>query len=276
MLIFYCLYTEAIRNIDTKWERKFAQYANAMEKKIEQLNEDVNRGFHGIPAAIDNHIYLQPGEHCSCCTHKKKLQRTNKNAPIGLPYTDASTDALQEQMVKIIKYFRGNNLVGRTDVLMILFGSRSINLNTERKTVVYTETMKTYLTGLSQSWDNGVITDKSETAYHNTQTLCKHFFVAYFGDKFSTGFNWTSLDENVKSDVTELLECISFFWNKRTSSSGLPSSSAELVSPVDAANPLLPMHLSKKSWLTRRVIVSVLQDNVAQVRASPTVFEFQM
>ena len=88
---FLRLYTEAIRNIDTQWERKFAQYANAMEKKIEQLTEDVNRGFHGIPAAIDNHIYLQPGEHCSCCTHKKKLQRTNKNAPIGLPYTDAST-----------------------------------------------------------------------------------------------------------------------------------------------------------------------------------------
>ncbi|KAI7895889.1 uncharacterized protein EV154DRAFT_558949 [Mucor mucedo] len=167
------------------------------------------------PASFDKIQKSMNDSRCNISTDFSGSFKGMHSDNVRSMYRSVDWIALQEQMLKIIKYYRGNNLVGRTDVLMIPFGSRNINLNTERKTAAYTETMKTYLAGLSQSWDNRVLADKSERAYPNTRTLCKHFLVAYFGDTFSTGFTWTSLDENVNGEVTELLECISFFWNNR-------------------------------------------------------------
>ncbi|KAI7887065.1 uncharacterized protein EV154DRAFT_567500 [Mucor mucedo] len=250
---FIRLYETAIKRMEAKWETKFAQ-----------LTADMNRGFRNVPVAVSNHMYLKSGEHCKCCSQLKKLQRSNSKASIQKPLAVESAEHLQDQLRRAIAHYKDNGLVEKIDAMMIIFGSRSIETRKENKIEDFEIVTEAYLKSISsEDCSDEDITARATESYNHVHSLCKHFVVAYLGDKLLTHFTWSSLDAKVRKEMTALFECIVLFWNKRVGISGFPTTfAAEMISDAEAHTPVMPLYRADKNWMARRMLISAIQTAV--------------
>ncbi|KAI7869639.1 uncharacterized protein EV154DRAFT_581686 [Mucor mucedo] len=232
---FIRLYETAINRMEAKWETKFAQ-----------LTADMNRGFRNVPVAVSNHMYLKSGEHCKCCSQPKKLQRSNSKASIQKPLAVESAEHLQDQLRRAIAHYKDNGLVEKIDAMMIILDLDQLKCSIS-----------------SELCSDQDITARAKESYNNVHSLCKHFVVAYLGDKLLTHFTWSSLDVKVRKEMTALFEYIVLFWNKRVGISGFPTTfAAEMISDAEAHTPVMPLYRADKNWMARRMLISAIQTAV--------------
>ncbi|KAI7870900.1 uncharacterized protein EV154DRAFT_570792 [Mucor mucedo] len=229
---FIRLYETVINRMEAKWETKFAQ-----------LTADMNRGFRNVPVA---------------------LQRSNSKASIQKPLAVESAEHLQDQLRRAIAHYKDNGLVEKIDAMMIIFGSRSIEMRKENKIKDFEIVTEAYLKSISsEHCSDQDITARAKESYNNVHPLCMHFVVAYLGDKLLTHFTWSSLDVKVCKEMTALFECIVLFWNKRVGISGFPTAfAAEMISDAEAHTPVMPLYRADKNWMARRMLLSAIQTAV--------------
>ena len=171
---------------------------------------------------------------------------------------------LQDQLRRAIAHYKDNGLVEKIDAMMIIFGSRSIETRKENKIEDFEIVTEAYLKSISsEDCSDEDIKARATESYNNVHSLCKHFVVAYLGDKLLTHFTWSSLDVKVRKEMTALFECIVLFWNKRVGISGFPTTfAAEMISDAEAHTPVMPLYRADKNWMARRMLISAIQTAV--------------
>lgn len=171
---------------------------------------------------------------------------------------------MYETVVKAVAYYKEHVIPNGIHTSCNSLGVRSINVCAyTKKTVI--DTVAAYWRSLAGTYTEDQAKERATAAYNNVFTICQHFLKALYQERFGkNGVIWRGIPANEQNEVLYMFERIAYFWNKRSGLNvGTPVEAypGDLISVIDAENPMLPMHLADKNWISKNMIQIMLRNS---------------